>query len=125
MICSHTKISVGHVTGLCLLNCVTYSTQLSRVLFVRIAVASSCEHAESTRLCGYCGKCSFNTRLIQKVPFRCKKESSKFSYKILLLSDSRLFDLFFHIFAAIIEALIVAKHKILYTLIEYGRLRPK
>jgi len=34
------------------------------------------------------------------------------SYKILLLSDFTFFKLFFHIFAAIIEALIVAGHKI-------------
>ena len=51
------------------------------------------------------------------------KKSSKFSYKILLLSDSTFFKLFFHIFATIIEALIVAGHKFLYTLlIECGRL---
>jgi len=48
-------------------------------------------------------------RLIQKeVPFSCKKKSSKVSYKILLLSDSTFFTLFIHIFAAIIEALILA-----------------
>jgi len=52
------------------------------------------------------------------------KKSSKVSYKILLLSDSTFFKLFFHIFAAIIEARIVAGHKFLYTLlIECGRLR--
>ena len=52
------------------------------------------------------------------------KKSSKVSYKILLLSDSTFYILFFHIFAAIIEALIVAGHKFLYTLlIECGRLR--
>ena len=52
------------------------------------------------------------------------KKSSKVSYKILLLSDSTFFKLFFHIFAAIIEALIVTGHKFLYTLlIECGRLR--
>ena len=52
------------------------------------------------------------------------KKSSKVSYKILLLSDSTFFKLFFHIFAATIEALIVAGHKFLYTLlIECGRLR--
>jgi len=52
------------------------------------------------------------------------KKSCKVSYKILLLSDSTFFKLFFHIFAAIIEALIVAGHKFLYTLlIECGRLR--
>jgi len=49
---------------------------------------------------------------------------SKVSYKMLLLSDSTFFKLFFHIFAAIIEALIVAGHKFLYTLlIECSRLR--
>jgi len=36
------------------------------------------------------------------------KKSSKVSYKILLLSDSTFFKLFFHTFAAIIEALIIA-----------------
>ena len=45
------------------------------------------------------------------------KNSIKVSYKILLLSDSTFFKLFFHIFAAIIEALIVARHKFLYTLL--------
>ena len=50
------------------------------------------------------------------------KKPSKVSYKILLLSDSTFFKLFFHIFAAIIEALLVAGHKFLYTvLIECGR----
>jgi len=57
------------------------------------------------------------TRLIQKVPFHCKKQSSKVLYKILLLSDSTFFKLIFHIFAAIIEALIVVGHKFLYTLL--------
>jgi len=53
-----------------------------------------------------------------------KKQSSKVSYKILLLSDSTVFKLFFHIFAAIIEVLTVAGHKFVYTLlIECGRLR--
>jgi hypothetical protein len=33
------------------------------------------------------------------------KKSSKVSYNILLISDSTFFRLFFHIFAAIIEAL--------------------
>jgi len=43
---------------------------------------------------------------------------------MLLLSDSTFFKLFFHVFAAIIEALIVAEHMFLYTLlIECGRLR--
>ena len=52
------------------------------------------------------------------------KKSSKVWYKILLLSDSTFFKLFFHIFAAIIETLIVAGHKFLCTvLIECGRLR--
>ena len=41
------------------------------------------------------------------------KKSNKVSYKILLLSDSTFFKLFFHTFAAIIEALIVAGHKFL------------
>jgi len=51
------------------------------------------------------------------------KKMSKVVYKILL-SDSIFFKLFFHIFAAIIEALIVAGHKFLYTLlIECGHLR--
>jgi len=58
------------------------------------------------------------TRLIQKVStVSVKKKSSKVSYKILLLSYSTFFELFFHIFAAIIEALIVAGHKFLYTLL--------
>jgi len=39
-----------------------------------------------------------------KYRFAVKKKSSKVSYKILLLSDSTFFKLFFHIFAAIIEA---------------------
>jgi len=52
------------------------------------------------------------------------KKPSKVSYNILLLSDSTFFRLFFHIFATINEALIVAGHKFLYTLhIECGRLR--
>jgi len=52
------------------------------------------------------------------------KKISKDSYKMLLLSDSTFFKLFFHIFAAIIKAHIVAGHKFLYTLlIECGRLR--
>ena len=56
--------------------------------------------------------------------FRFKKKSSKVSYKILLLSDSTFFKTFFHIFAATIEALIVAGHKFLCTvLIECGSLR--
>jgi len=66
------------------------------------------------------------TTLIQKVStvLLLKKKSSKVSYKILLLSDSTFFKLFFHIFATIIEALIVVGHKCLYTLlIECGRLR--
>ena len=54
------------------------------------------------------------------------KISSKVSYKILLLSDSTFFKLLFHVFAAIIGALIVTGHKFLYTLLtECGRLRPK
>ena len=56
--------------------------------------------------------------------FAVKKKSSKVSYKISLLSDSTFLKLFFHLFAAIIETLIVAGHKFLYTLlIECGRLR--
>jgi len=52
------------------------------------------------------------------------KKSINFSNKILLLSDSTFFKLFFHIFAAIIETLIVAGHKFLCTLlIECGHLR--
>ena len=52
------------------------------------------------------------------------KKSSKVSCKILLLSVSTFFKLFFIIFATIIEALIVAGHKFLYSLlIECGRLR--
>ena len=52
------------------------------------------------------------------------KKSSKVSYKFSFLSDSTFFKLFFHIFATIIETLIVAGHKFLYTLrIECGRLR--
>jgi len=58
-----------------------------------------------------------------KYRFAVKKKLSKVSYKILSLSDSAFFKLFFHIFAAIIEALIVAGHKFLYTLLlECGRL---
>ena len=54
--------------------------------------------------------------------YRCKKKSSKVYYKISLLSDSTFFKLFFHIFAAIIAVLIVARHKFLCTLlIERGR----
>ena len=66
-----------------------------------------------------------NTRLIQTVStVSLLKISSKVSYIILLLSDSTFFKLFFHIFAAITESLIVAGHKFLYTLlIERGRLR--
>jgi len=52
------------------------------------------------------------------------KKSSKVSYKMLLLSDSTFFKLFSLIFAAMIEALTVAGHKFLYTLlIECGRLQ--
>jgi len=59
-----------------------------------------------------------------KYRFAVKKKSSKVFYKILLLSDSTFFKLFFHIFAAIIEALIVAGHKFLCTLLtECGRMR--
>ena len=53
------------------------------------------------------------TRLIHKVStVSLWKNSSKVSYQILLVSDSTFFKLLFHIFAAIIEALIVAGHKI-------------
>jgi hypothetical protein len=59
-----------------------------------------------------------------KNPFAVKRNRVRFRKKMLLLSDSTFFKLFFHIFAAIIEALIVAGHKFLYTLhIECGRLR--
>jgi len=52
------------------------------------------------------------------------KKSSKISFKILLLSDYTFFKPYFHIFAAIIEALILVGHKFLYTLlIECGRMR--
>jgi len=65
------------------------------------------------------------TRLIQKVStFCCKKKSSKVSYKIFLLSDSTFFILFFHVFATIIEAIIVVGHTFLCTLlIECSRLQ--
>ena len=39
------------------------------------------------------------------------KKSSKVSYKILFLTDSTFFKIFFHVFATIIEAFIVAGHK--------------
>ena len=69
-------------------------------------------------------KKSYEAYSESKYRFAVKKKSSKVSYKILLLSDSTFFKLFFHIFAAIIEVLIVAGHKFLYTvLIEWGRLR--
>ena len=59
-----------------------------------------------------------------KYGFVVKIKSSKVSYGILSLSDFTFFKLFSRIFAAIIEALIVAGHKFLYTLlIECGRLR--
>jgi len=45
------------------------------------------------------------------------KKSSKVSYTILLLLDSTFFKLIFHIFAAIIEGLILAGHKFLCTLL--------
>jgi len=48
-----------------------------------------------------------------KYRFAVKKKLSKVSYKILLLSDSTFFKLFFHIFTAIIEALIIVGHKFL------------
>jgi len=60
-----------------------------------------------------------------KYYFAVKKKSSKVLCKILLLTDSTFFKIFSHIFAAIIEALIVAGHKFLYNLhIECGHLRP-
>jgi heme/copper-type cytochrome/quinol oxidase subunit 3 len=46
-----------------------------------------------------------------------RERKSKVSYKILLLSDSIFFELFFHIFATITEALIVVGHKFMYTLL--------
>ena len=62
--------------------------------------------------------------LDSKYRFAVKKKLVRFSTKILLLSDSTFFKLFCYLFAAIIEALIVAGHKFLYTLlIECGRLR--
>jgi len=52
------------------------------------------------------------------------KKLSMVLYKILLLSDSTFFRLFFHTFTAIIEALFVVGHKFLDTLlIECGCLR--
>jgi hypothetical protein len=45
------------------------------------------------------------------------KKIDKVSYKILLLSGSTFLKLFFDIFTAIIEALIVAGHNSLYTLL--------
>ena len=52
------------------------------------------------------------------------KKTGKVSYNILLLWDSTFFKLFIHIFATIIEAIIVAGHKVFYTfLIECGCLR--
>jgi len=59
-----------------------------------------------------------------KYRFPVKKKLSKVLYIILLLSDSTFFKIFFHIFATIIEALIIAGHKFLYALlIECGSLR--
>ena len=55
-----------------------------------------------------------------KYRFAVKKKLSKVSYKILLLSDSTFFRLFFHIFADIIEVLIVAGTSFLYP----HRMRP-
>jgi hypothetical protein len=58
-----------------------------------------------------------------KYRFAVKRKSSKVLYKILLLSESTFFKLFFHIFDANIEALFVVGHNFLYTpLIECGRL---
>jgi len=45
------------------------------------------------------------------------KKSSLVSYKSLLLSNSTFFKIFFQIFAAIFEVLVVAGHKFLYTLV--------
>jgi len=69
--------------------------------------------------------CTYDAYSESKYRFAVKKKNSnKVSNKILLLSDSTFFQLFFHIFAAIIEALILASHKFLFTLlIECGRLR--
>ena len=90
-------------------------------------------HKHTTRLVRFPTQTDSSTRL----DHRCEaysenkyrfpvKKSSKVSYKMLLLSDSTFFKLCFHIFVAIIEALIVAENKVLYTLlIECGRLRPK
>ena len=51
-------------------------------------------------------------------------KSNKLPHKPFLLLDSTFFKLFFHIFAAIIKALNLARHKNVYTLlIECGRLR--
>jgi len=60
--------------------------------------------------------CIYETYLESKYRFALKK-SSKVSCKFLLLSDCTFFKLFFHIFDAIIEALIVGGHKFLYTLL--------
>jgi len=74
-------------------------------------------------ICGRCLQVIYEAYSESKYRFAVKK-SSKVSYKILLLSDSTFFKLFFHIFAAIIEAIILAGHKFLYTLlIECSRLR--
>jgi len=67
------------------------------------------------------GKILYEAYSESKYRFVVKKKSSKVSYKLLLLSDPTFFKLFFHIFAPIIEALIVAGHMFLYTLIECGR----
>ena len=67
--------------------------------------------------------CKYEAYAESKYRFAVKK-IDKVWYKILLWSDFTFFKLFFHIFAAIIEALIVAGHKFLYTLlVECGRLR--
>ena len=67
----------------------------------------------------HCQMSTFEAYSESKYRFAVKK----IEYKILL-SDSTFFKLFFHIFAAITEALIVAGHKFLYTLlIELGCLR--
>jgi len=67
--------------------------------------------------------CLYEAYSDSKYRFAVKKQSSKISYKILLLSDTTFFKLFFYISATIIEVPIVAEHKFLSTLlIECGRL---
>jgi len=75
--------------------------------------------------CSFCKVLVLMHEAYSKSKYRfAVKKSNKVSYKILLLSDSTFFKLFFHIFAVIIEARIAAGHRFLYTLlIECGRLR--